>query len=118
MVVYNTTMDTTQKEPKFKCADCDYTTDRQSQFNRHTSTSKHQNNTKQVKKVKEHVCSICNKKYKHHSSLWKHSLCCSTPNTTPVDLTALVAGLVKSNNELQKQISELSNRVTSLVAHP
>jgi len=104
-------MDTTKKEPKFNCEYCDYTTNKQSQFIRHTSTSKHQNNTNKVKKIKEHICSICNKKYKHHSSLWKHSLGCLTPNTKPNDLTTLVTELLKSNHELQKQISELSNRL-------
>jgi hypothetical protein len=101
-----------ESSPKFRCANCDYTTSRQSQFTRHTLTGKHKNATcTPVKKVPEHICSICDKKYKHHSSLWKHSLSCLTPKTVPVDLTGLVLGLVKSNNELQKQITELSNRL-------
>ena len=109
-------METTNKVPKFCCEHCNYNTSKQSQYNRHILTPKHQNTTKRLQKVPEHICANCNKTYKHHSSLWKHSLCCLKPNErsessiSSSDLTNLVVELMKSNNELQKQNSEFQKQ--------
>ena len=77
----------TKKVPKssknFICKNCDYVTGRESQYIRHLSTPKHkriQNDTKKVPKSSEHICNICNKKYKYHSGLWKHKKSCTLEN--------------------------------------
>jgi len=77
---------------KFHCLCCDFNTSRFSQFQRHNDTEKHKrlqnttNTTKKFQKVpnlqveiieKKYACEVCNKKYMHHSSLWKHKQNCS-----------------------------------------
>jgi len=76
------------------------------------------------------LCSICNKKYQTHSGLWKHKQKCDNTNPNPnpkpkpkqiqtgnnendmSKLTELVMDVVKQNNELTKQIIELSSKST------
>jgi hypothetical protein len=77
---------------KFHCLCCDFNTSRFSQYQRHNETEKHKrlqnttNTTKKFQKVpnleveiieKKYECDICNKKYMHHSSLWKHKQTCN-----------------------------------------
>jgi hypothetical protein len=89
-----------------------------------------QNTTILVPKVpeKNYTCENCNKTYKHHSSLWTHKKKCidSTnqiqhqnqniiTNTEFCLTKEMFLELMKSNNELQKQIVELSkyNNITN-----
>jgi hypothetical protein len=77
---------------KFHCLCCDFNTSRFSQYQRHNETEKHKrlqnttNTTKKFQKVpnleveiieKKYECDVCNKKYMHHSSLWKHKKTCN-----------------------------------------
>jgi len=77
---------------KFHCLCCDFNTSRFSQYQRHVDTIKHKrlqnttNTTKKFQKVpnleveimeKKYECEVCNKKYMHHSSLWKHKQNCN-----------------------------------------
>lgn len=77
---------------KFHCLCCDFNTSRFSQYQRHNETEKHKrlqnttNTTKKFQKVpnleveimeKKYECEVCNKKYMHHSSLWKHRQNCN-----------------------------------------
>ena len=86
-----------KKGQKFYCECCDYTTSRLSQYSRHSETDKHKklqnttNTTKKFQKVpdfileneeKKYVCENCDKKYLHHSSLWKHKQSCINKNST------------------------------------
>ena len=111
----------------YTCNFCDYNTSRISQYERHMQTRKHllsvqilQNTTITNQNVQEknYVCEVCNKIYKHHSSLWNHKKKCLEPqeiinnqiiNTSDFCLTKeMFLELMKSNHELQKQIVELS----------
>ena len=71
---------------KFDCTHCAYTTCRESQYNRHLSTTKHQMIYKRyemgihlVPIVPDNTPSICHcgKEYKHYSGLWRHKKKCS-----------------------------------------
>ena len=84
---------TKQKTPKnaeyFYCSLCDFKCSKQSDYNRHLTTAKHQirTNTKQespknAKAYKEYKCD-CGKEYKHASSLWNHKTKCISVNSQP-----------------------------------
>ena len=77
---------------KFHCNCCDFNSSRLSQYQRHVETEKHKrlqnttNTTKKFQKVpslkveiteKKYECEFCQKKYMHHSSLWKHKQSCN-----------------------------------------
>jgi hypothetical protein len=106
------------KVPKILiCNDCDYTTCRQSQLDRHFATLKHIQTTKGLQNTtvicdqkednvvqSKYHCDVCNKYYKHHSSLWKHTKTCSDKKVTSDDSEPsekeLIMMLLKQNSEL------------------
>ena len=71
----------------FYCEKCDYTTSRQSQYDRHLLTAKHKilmNPNEKSSKIIVYSC-LCGKQYKHMSSLCSHKKNCmhSINNTNP-----------------------------------
>jgi hypothetical protein len=132
---------TRQKTPKIIiCETCDFICSKQSDFNRHIITRKHENRTllnnleqKKSQKSLLHICNTCNKEYKARNSLWYHQKTCTIENNTPnenmiiqkhVDststdnqvsiLTTLVMEVVKSNLELQRQSAEAQKQSADL----
>jgi hypothetical protein len=130
----------TKKVPKssdkFCCKNCDYTTSRKSQYERHLLTAKHQriqeNTVKSSKKEQTYTCEICEREYKFHSGLWKHKKTCvpldeantNTQTTTFISttseipdndryelLTNTILELVKKNDELTSSIVEISKQI-------
>jgi uncharacterized membrane protein len=114
----------------FCCEKCNFTTSRLSQYNAHLTTAKHKRMTNDdifFPEPSAHECS-CGKKYIHRQGLCKHKKKCThvsnaIENTTKVDQTlentmalndtslnlhVIVLDLLKQNNELQKQLIELS----------
>jgi hypothetical protein len=104
------------KSPKdFHCICCDFNTSRFSQYQRHIDTEKHKrlqnttNTTKKFQKVptlkveiieKKYECEFCNKKYIHHSSLWKHKQGCNeylleTEKKEPTSISGVDRELLK-----------------------
>ena len=62
---------------KFHCENCNYSTSRKSQYDRHLQTNKHkilQNPT--LKSSEPKWCCPCGKKYKHSSTLYAHKKKC------------------------------------------
>jgi hypothetical protein len=125
-------METNKKLQKvaffFYCEKCDYNTSRKSSYDKHILSGKHKrltNANEKLQKVAQTNCiCICGKKYIHMSSLCKHKQKCTYNNDNPVSLsvsnnendvsklTELVMNVVKQNNELTKQIIELSSKPT------
>lgn len=63
----------TEKTPTFfACKICDYTSSKESDYNRHIATRKHQNN---VKNAKKHAC-VCGKAFMHRQGLHVHRKKC------------------------------------------
>jgi len=114
---------TTKKSPKlailFDCDKCNYKCYKKSDFTKHCSTRKHQNTTNDNKKVAKSrhmmLCS-CGKSYQHRASLFNHKKTCKIDNDIiSIDkdnielnhLTNMVMELMKSNNEMQKQLVDV-----------
>jgi len=101
-----------QKEGfKFHCEKCNYFGKRKSQYERHLQTNKHKNNEcykKATEKV-QYIC-LCGKKFKHHSSFYRHKKECkyTEPETLTTDATVdLVKTLINQNQKLQQQIQDI-----------
>jgi hypothetical protein len=102
---------------KFICDICYFKCCKESNYNSHLLTRKHKILTNPNEIVpknadKNHTCE-CGKQYKHMSSLCNHKKTCSlltnepTKNDDSSSDKKLIMELLKSNNELQKQIIEL-----------
>ena len=125
---------------KFSCKYCNINCSRKSEWDRHLLTKKHNSNITgnngdngdiiKSSEPKILVCDKCNKIYKSRKGLWGHNKICinKIENTiventivenTIVDsssneikiLTNLVIELVKSNNELQKQMIDVCQKI-------
>ena len=108
----------------FVCSLCDIETSNKRDYNKHLLTAKHANRTK-LNHLESHrfSCKHCSKKYKARNSLWYHEKKCKPvpvpapePNKSIFitelpdnnnSLTLMVVELMKSNQELQKQMLEL-----------
>lgn len=106
----------------FECKLCDFLCFNKKDYKRHLVTRKHTtaNNTNENRPSIPivYACNICAQTYKHRSSLCKHKKQCQPvvhtpppPNETQ-SLCELVKELVKSNQELQKQVIELCKQGT------
>ena len=127
----------TEKVPKsskkFICNKCNYNTVRESQFERHLLTAKHQKLTKLTEKVpkssKKFVCEYCEKQYKSRVGLWKHKQLCSElpseyPNVidnkvhTQTHNTDTIIELIKQNQEFKELILEQNKQLVELSQKP
>ena len=109
------------------CEFCDFKCSKQSNFVKHTMTSKHKNNEKRYKMAPKNAdedfneteqiftCE-CGNVYKHYSGLWRHKKTCKNKekeqekeNNTDIDTSDknLILTLIQQNNELQKQMLEV-----------
>jgi hypothetical protein len=110
------------------CIYCNYNTCSKKDYIKHLSTRKHKRMTKELQKdyeiiPHEHFVCDCGSKYKYRQGLWKHKKNCNkkevpeeecntqikyNPDINNVkELTNLVLEIVKSNNELQKQMLDI-----------
>jgi hypothetical protein len=109
-----------KRQHEFLCECCDYKTQIRRDYNNHLLTKKHERNTDcQQKTTDDYICNICCKHYKDRTGLWRHSKKnkCSpvieeTQTIVPINTIStshdLVVELLKQNNDLQRQIIELS----------
>ena len=79
-----------KKLQKFYCKNCDYSTSRKNNYNKHLASKKHKKNlfqivskssksSKKVAKkeiVNNYVCEFCDKTYNSRTSLWRHKKQC------------------------------------------
>lgn len=112
----------TKNAENFTCDKCFFKCCKKSNFVKHLSTRRHQMLTNDLQKNAniEFNCD-CGRNYKHRQSLHKHQKDCktqktcdaTTENMNPTSLkieklTDMVCAMVKQNQELQKQVLELS----------
>ncbi len=114
---------------KFYCKKCDYSSNRESQWRRHLSTTKHKmdnmdNAVDNIKSTKRSFECVCGKVYKYNSGLSKHKKKCllimkgppspkdvksTTTSSSKNGLSVEVLNkLVEQNNTLMEKVIELS----------
>jgi hypothetical protein len=110
---------------KHSCETCDYVTSRKSSINKHFLSAKHIKRTK-LTILEQNVaqeqnynynynykCKFCNKSYKVRNSLWYHEKKCKknvkqdSSNEEVNSISNLVLELMKSNQDLQKQMMDV-----------
>ena len=115
-----TTLKSQKIAKKFICKNCDYDTSKKNDYEKHLTTTKHKNTTKketiQQENLNTFICS-CSKSYNHRASLFNHKKKCkidlekniSETLVTPDFniLTSMMLELMKSNNDLQKQLVDI-----------
>jgi hypothetical protein len=110
-------MEKSPKIPKiYTCDICCYSTRNKKDISKHYETIKHKNatnrtdsNEKILYEPTEYHCPNCDKSYKAKNSLWYHLKKCTIVKTekNPEDYV-VITELLKQNQDLQKQIIELS----------
>ena len=126
---------TPKSQNNYSCIKCNYYSNKKSEWERHIITRKHcsltpltttqsQKTPKKNKKT-HYICYKCSKEYKSREGLWYHDKKClytsaaePTIDITNVPeevntLTNMVKELMKSNNELQKQLVDICKNTTT-----
>ena len=127
-----------QKEPKFYCLCCDFTTSKKGNWERHLATQKHKKkmlpivtktlpkSVKSVKKVaKIFVCEHCNKEYKSRKGLWGHKKRCmpvNLENNAKVEeleakLQLVMETQIKQTGQFIKKQGELMGMMAPVMKH-
>ena len=100
------------------CEKCDYTCSNQSNYNKHILTRKHNLELDKNKSTKDFTCTLCSKKYKTQSGLWKHEKSClkksqtietineKTTNMEQENMKEMFVKLINQNKELQDTLIE------------
>jgi hypothetical protein len=113
----------------FKCEKCDYICCKQSDFNKHLLTLKHQkddaddvlDDANSPKLAALYFCE-CGKEYKHRQGLWKHKKLCDENNNYQKSsseqneikvLTNLVLDVVKQNQDLTNKLVDICSKNNS-----
>lgn len=113
------------KSYKLTCEICNYVCSRSNDLSKHYSTRKHQKNAEYLhnSQAKFYECE-CGRKYKHRQSLFSHKKNCQMPeiigepiiepvkpDPMPTPITNdMILNLIEQNQELQKQLVELSKQ--------
>jgi hypothetical protein len=112
----------------YTCEKCNYTSSKESDFNKHLGTRKHNINDNELQKsLNKHRC-ICGKEYKFRQGLSLHKKSCSHNNTNTTinnniiehlvkennDFKNIILEIVKTNSELQKQMLEVCKNSNSM----
>ena len=115
-----------QKNPKYSCEICCFTSSNKKDYIRHVSTSKHTNyiewytnDTKKPQKTPNFICQ-CGNTYKYSSGLYRHKSVCNYKEEEnkiiesegeKIDYKEMLFTVIKQNKELQQTISELIPKI-------
>jgi hypothetical protein len=118
---------TPKNADKYSCEKCNFKCTKQSDYNRHILTAKHQNRTNRTQKTPKNAVKFeceCGKVYKARNSLWYHKHRCSYRNTELIELgessetriidSSLVVELLKENKELRELMVEQNKHIIDL----
>lgn len=115
--------------PRFFCKKCEYKTNKKSSFDAHLLSIKHNLTTPLLPTCKKYSCTVCSKSFIDRAGLWRHGKKKCLPEaitssnelkTDTKHLTELVMKLIDQNQELSKQLIELSkttNITTNNITH-
>ena len=119
-----------ESSKKFRCMDCDYSTSRKGQYERHLSTDKHkmrqngskmiENDSSKVPKSSAPYKCICGKVYKYDSGYYRHKTNCNHDRDNKMSsfnfiTPELVMELINDNKEMKQIILEQNNTINNLV---
>ena len=123
-----TTFQTPKTASKYICEQCNFKCSKQSDYDRHILTAKHQilqNTTSNLPTPAKQFTCDCGKEYKHHSSLWNHKKKCTYNAEEPIENTfvqeedprenKLMMTIIKQMAELTKQNGELTKQITEII---
>jgi len=107
-----------ESSKKYTCENCDYSTSRKSQYDRHLLTTKHQKSYKldDIENDEDDAKSSCftckcGKEYKFRQGLWKHKKICNLTNQS----TELVEYVKPIEEEQEQKQSLTSDMVLALI---
>jgi hypothetical protein len=107
---------------KFYCDVCDFTSSKKSNFDKHNLSRKHKNATKMLQNAiylepKNAICNICNKTFKHPSSMYRHKKTCKIEEKYEQSTEAMLSKdpsdkelimlLIKENSELKNMMMKV-----------
>jgi hypothetical protein len=123
-----------QKSSKiYQCINCDYTTGRKSNYDKHILSTKHSKNNvlttinNQNKQLfsKKYICQNCEKKFNDRAGLWRHSKKCNIEDAHDpegneniyhcINDKELILMLIKQNAELVKETSDFKNIMIKVI---
>ena len=120
----NFTPENAEKIKNFYCKYCYFNCSKQSDYDRHISTQKHKNNTKDINDIEKppktdenNICS-CGKIYKNYSSLWRHKKTCNKINDSENnnnEKTEVIDLLLKENKFFKDFIIEQNQEFKNLI---
>jgi hypothetical protein len=104
----------------FHCVPCDYKCCKQSEYNRHKISAKHQNRTNlNENDANKFICKICKKMYKARNSLWYHEQKCKphNENTTceTTELKEIMNYLIKENSDLKTMMLDVVKNSNTII---
>jgi hypothetical protein len=110
---------------KFYCEPCEYRCSKQSEYNKHLLTAKHQKITNGNKKSPKNlhcICKFCNKTFKYRSGLSRHNKKCNDDNqivenklTTSQEISKSdIIELLKQNQEFKELLTEQQQEIQGL----
>ena len=105
------------------CKYCNYNTSKKTNYYKHIETIKHKNNENNaennafVAKSSNYMCKICLKHFNDRAGLWRHNKKCIDKNEEKEEPTdkELVMMLLKQNNELIKEQSDIKQIILEIV---
>ena len=96
---------------RFECKTCTFITNRKCNYDKHMLSRRHKNFQMEINGSDKLTCTICGKKYKTLSGIWKHDKVCKV--TTPVTMQKVLTVaktlsdiVVKHQEEHQKEREE------------
>jgi len=114
-----------KNECKFYCEKCDYSTAKKTLWIRHLDTKKHKTEKCYIDATKKvHTCK-CGKKYKHHSSFYRHKKICKdfnekieenieiNKNENNENIPDMFKTIINENKKLQDQIITMQSEHTA-----
>ena len=98
------------------CEKCDYLAKRKGDFKKHLESKKHKSPECYINATQKFsYCCPCGKKYKHHSSFYRHKSKCGCvaeneePSADMVDVVSMLKEVMNENKKLQGQIVEMQS---------
>jgi len=109
---------------KYCCENCDYVTNRKSNFENHLLSAKHQMELNGIN-IKQELsnnfcCDKCSKIYQTQSGLWKHTKKCNVTTVTDsnvdsFDKDQLILMLIKENSEFKTMMMEQQTTMLKII---